>query len=256
MPKVKLNVEELDYASDEAYKSLRTNLRFCGEEKKAIVLTSCTPNEGKSTVALYLAMSLVQSGKKVLLLDTDMRKSVLIGNFTVTEELMGLSHFLSGQTHLLDVICNTDVENLDIIFSGPFPPNPAELLEKPAFSALLEYGRENYDYILIDSPPLGSVIDGAIIAQKCDAAVIVLEVETISYRFVLEVKDQLEKSGCPVLGVILNKVDLRDRKYYSYYYSKKYGRHYGEYYGYGNYKEEKPRKRTRKRRRNIKWVKG
>lgn len=252
MPDVKIKAEKLDYASSEAYKALRTNLMFCGDDKKTIVLTSCTPNEGKSTVSLYLAMSLAEAGKRVLLVDTDMRKSVLVGNFSISKEIKGLSHFLSGQTFLKDVICSTNVDNLDIIFAGPVPPNPAELLEDSLFSILLRYSRSNYDYVLVDSPPLGSVIDSAIIAKKCDGAVIVIEAEAISYRFVKEVKNQLDKSNCPVLGAILNKVDLKEQKYYDYYYGRKRGDYYGKYYGYGSYgniDEEDGRKKGRKRKK-------
>lgn len=247
MPEVSINVEKLDYASSEAYKALRTNLKFCGEDKKVIVLTSCTPNEGKSTVSLYLAQSLAEAGKRVLLVDTDMRKSVLAGNFIIKQEIMGLSHFLSEQGYLKDIICSTQVDNLDVIFSGPVPPNPAELLEDWLFNAMLCYARDNYDYVLVDSPPLGSVIDTAVIAKNCDGAVIVIETGAISYRFVREVKEQLEKSSCPILGAILNKVDLRERKYYDYYYNRKRGEYYGKYYGYGSYgHEDEQRKKSRR----------
>ena len=93
--------------------------------------------------------------------------------------------------------------------------------------------REQYDYILLDSAPLGSVIDSAVIAKECDGSVIVVESGVISYRFVQEIKMQLDKSGCPVLGVILNKTDMKEQKYYNRYYGKKYGKYYGKYYGYG-----------------------
>ena len=250
MADVNIKVEKLDYASNEAYRALRTNLKFCGEDKKAIVLTSCTPNEGKSTVSLYLAMSLAESGKRVLLVDTDMRKSVLAGNFTANKEVMGLSHFLSGQSYLKNVICSTSTDNLDIIFAGPTPPNPAELLESLFFQVLLRYGRDNYDYVLVDSPPLGSVIDSAIVAKKCDGALIIIEAEAISYRFVKEVKSQLEKSSCPILGAVLNKVDLKEHRYYDYYYGRKRGDYYGRYYGYGSYGHEEEAGRKGRRRKN------
>lgn len=231
MAKVNAKIDKLSYECDEAYKTLRTNLQFCGDDKKAIVLTSCTPDEGKSTVILRLAISLAEAGKKVLLIDGDLRKSVMTGNFSIPVEVKGLTHFLSGQTFLKDVICETDVKNLDIIFAGPLAPNPAELLGERQFTEMLKYGREQYDYILIDSPPLGSVIDSAIIARDCDGAIIVIEAEVISYRFVQEIKAQLEKSNCPILGTILNKTDIREQKYYSWYYNRKYRK----YYGYGRY---------------------
>lgn len=234
MAKVSAKVDRLSYECDEAYKAFRTNLQFCGEDKKAIVLTSCTPDEGKSTVVLYLAISLAEAGKKVLLIDADLRKSVMTGNFSIPVAVRGMTHFLSGQATMRDVICETDVENLDVIFAGAVAPNPAELLGEKRFAELLKTGREEYDYILIDTPPLGSVIDSAIIAKSCDGAIIVIEAEVISYRFVQEIKAQLEKSNCPILGTVLNKVDVREQKYYNRYYSRKYGR----YYGYGKYRKK------------------
>ncbi len=158
----------------------------------------------------------------------------MTGNFSIPVAVRGMTHFLSGQATMRDVICETDVENLDVIFAGAVAPNPAELLGEKRFAELLKTGREEYDYILIDTPPLGSVIDSAIIAKSCDGAIIVIEAEVISYRFVQEIKAQLEKSNCPILGTVLNKVDVREQKYYNRYYSRKYGR----YYGYGKYRKK------------------
>lgn len=240
MSAIKLKMKKLDYETNESYKTLRTNLQFCGEDKKVIVMTSCTPNEGKSTVATYLASAMSQAGKRVLLIDGDLRKSLFTGNFEITDEVKGLAHFLSGQASLEEVICNTDQDRLDVIFSGPVPPNPTELLGDKVFKSMIKECRELYDYVFIDSPPLGSVIDSAIIAESCDGSIIIIEAEVISYRFVQEIKEQLEKSNCPILGTILNKVDVRGQKYYSRYYGRKYG--YGKYYKYGHYgKEESER---------------
>ncbi len=233
MVKIQIKTDPLNYECDEAFKALRTNLQFCGDDKKVIVFTSCTPDEGKSTVVHYLAMSLANTGKSVLLIDGDLRKSVMAGNYSIPAQLKGLSHFLSGQVELEEVLCKTDIETLNVILAGPMPPNPSELLAGDTFQKMIEAARESYDYVLIDCPPLGSVIDGAIAARQSDGAVIIVEAETISYRFVREIKEQLEKSDCPILGVVLNKVDIRGQKYYYNYY-KKYGK-YGKRYGYGKY---------------------
>mgnify|MGYP002796826879 FL=1 len=215
-----------DYRSNEAYKTLRTNLEFSGSDNKAIVLTSSTPNEGKSTVSIGLALALVESGKRVLFVDADLRKSVLVGRHRVTEEVKGLSHYLSGQADLNDVICRTQEAGLFVIFAGVVPPNPSELLGQKRFAHLIENAKANYDYVIIDAPPLGSVIDAAVISKVCDASVLVVAAKTVSYKFVRTVKDQLEKTGCPILGVVLNKVDMKQNKYY--------GKYYGNYYGNGN----------------------
>ena len=164
-----------DYRSNEAYKSLRTNIEFSGADKKVIVFTSCTPNEGKSTVSLSLAASLAEGEKKVLFIDADLRKSVLLGRHKVVGDLKGLSHFLSGQAELKDVITKTQDPNLSVIFAGVVPPNPAELLGNKKFAGLINGARKSYDYVIIDAPPLGSVIDAAIIAKNCDASVLVIE---------------------------------------------------------------------------------
>lgn len=240
MSLVKRKEKELDYESAEAYRALRTNLQFCGNDKKTVVFTSCTPDEGKSTVILNLATFLAEAEKRVLLIDADLRKSVMTGNFRIESKSKGLTHFLSGMCELDDVINETDTPGLEIIFAGPNPPNPSELLGGSRFCELLKQAKEWYDYILIDSAPLGSVIDSAIIAKECDGSAIIVESGVISYRFVEEIKDQLEKSGCPMLGVILNKTDYREQKYYNRYY-KRYGKYYSKYYGYGygNKKQDK-----------------
>ncbi len=120
----------------------------------------------------------------------------------------------------------TDIQNLYIVYSGPFPPNPAELLGGKQFKGMLQALRKVYDYVIIDTPPLGSVIDGAIVAGSCDGPILVIESGVISYRFAQNVKDQLERSNCPVLGAVLNKVDMQ---------KSGYGKYYGKYYG--NYGE-------------------
>ena len=228
MQEVILRNIEQDFRSNEAYKTLRTNIEFAGADKKVIMLTSSAPIEGKSTVSLSLALSIAEGGKKVLFIDADLRKSVLIGRHHIHGEIKGLSHLLSGRAELKDVIMKTQQDGLYILFAGVVPPNPAELLGTRRLEALIEGARKAYDYVIIDAPPLGSVIDGAIIARCCDASILVVAANTISRKFAKSVKDQLEKTGCPILGVVMNKVDLKQNKYY--------GSYYGGYYGdYGNY---------------------
>ena len=231
MVKVKISDWKADSSMDEAYKALRTNIQFCGADKKVIAFTSCTPNEGKSNVTFHLAASLAESGKSVLLIDADLRKSVLMGRVQVEEEVKGLTHYLSKQAKLQDVICATNLPKFHIIFSGVVPPNPAELLGGKNFRSLLNALRKVYDYVIVDTPPLGSVIDSAIVAEICDGSIMVIESGVISYRFAQEVKSQLEKSNCPLLGVVLNKVDMQKQAY------GKYGK-YGQYKYYGEYGQE------------------
>ena len=211
----KINVKfqkDLPYSINEAFKSLRTNLQFCGAGIRCIALTSCLPNEGKSSVTLELAKSFSEIGKRVLLIDTDMRNSVLAPKYTEEVRLNGLSEYLIGRLPMEEVIYQTQKENLDIIFSGPFPPNPVELLNSTFFTELLSTAREQYDYVLIDTPPLGAIIDAAVVAPLCDGVILVLASDRISHKLAAKVKKQLEGGNSKVLGVVLNMVD--DKKHY------------------------------------------
>lgn len=224
-----------DYNYNEALKTLRTNIQFCGSSIKAILLTSAMPDEGKTDVSLSLARSLAQIGKKTLFIDADIRKSILVARMQLGFKASGLSQYLSGQKELEEILYHTNEDNLDMIFAGPYSPNPAELLEEEFFDKLLESAKAYYDYVIIDTPPMANLIDGAIVAKKCDGAVMIIESGAISYRIEQKVKAQLEKSGCRILGVVLNKVDLHEDKYYGRYgkYSR-YGK-YGKYSKYGRY---------------------
>lgn len=225
MAMVQVTQNKLEWEEGEAYRTLRTNLKFCGEDKQVIAITSCTPNEGKSSVALQLSVSLAESGKKVLMVDADMRKFALLGRVRVESETLGLSHYLSRQVKLTEIINATDVPNFNLIFAGPVPPNPTELLGSKAFMTMVNTAEKVYDYILIDTPPLGSVIDSAVICEACDGVILLIEAGVISYRFAQDMKQQLEKTNCPILGAILNKVDYSKQKYYGKYYTRyeKYG---------------------------------
>jgi capsular exopolysaccharide synthesis family protein len=227
MSKVTMNdIRKPNYYYAEAIKTLRTNLQFSGKDIKTILLTSCYPNEGKSDIALSLSQEMGSIGKRVLLLDTDIRKSVYMSRFNVEEEIFGLSQYLSGQVdEAYQLICHTNFPNVDIIFAGPSAPNPSGLLGSEIFFDLLEAVRDHYDYVFIDTPPIGTIIDAAVVAEHCDGAVLIVENECVSYKVAQKALSQLEKSGCSILGAVLNKVDTKRDKYYSSYYSR-----YGKYY--------------------------
>lgn len=233
------NLEKQTYARREAFNSLRTNLQFCGVDNKVIMFTSCTPDEGKSTVTMELARSLNDDGKKVVLVDADLRKSVFVGRYRIHSEetMFGLSHYLSGQKKMDEVINHTNIENLDMIIAGPVAPNPTELLGRELFVNLLSALKERYDVVLVDCPPLGWVIDAAVVAPNCDGVVLVVESGAISYRYLQDVKKQLEVTGVNILGVVLNKVKVEGGGYYNRYYSGHYKGYYNKYgrYGYGRY---------------------
>ncbi len=233
-----------DYRSDEAMKELRTNVLFSGSENKVIAFSSCYPNEGKSTVALNFALSMAQDGKKVLFIDADLRKSVIIGRYKLARDYKGLSHFLSGMSTFDEVIYGVENSSLHVVFAGPVPPNPAELLGNKYFETLIKQLRNVYDYVIIDTPPMEAVVDALIIARKCDSVVLVTSVASTSYKIVNNVKESFERNQIKILGIVLNKVPT-DKKGYGYYKYGKYGKygrysHYGRYGKYGKYEKYAP----------------
>lgn len=239
-------VKEQSYTMKESLRALKTNIQFCGDDVQTILITSSIPNEGKSTVTMDLGRSLTESGKRVLLIDTDMRKSVLIGRLRAKNinggEIYGLSHLLSGQRKLEEVLYTTSIPKMFMVFAGPSVPNPTEILDKKYFGELMEFARKHFDYVLLDCAPLGAAIDAAVIAKHCDGAIIVIAQGMASGRLVSSAKRQLETSGVRILGAVLNKVKMKKIGYGSYY-GGYYGGYYGSYYGeYYNRDDEKGKK--------------
>ena len=237
------NIKKQGYTMKESLRALKTNIQFCGDDNRVILITSSIPNEGKSTVSFELARSLTESGKKVLLIDTDMRKSVLVGRLRAVAEkgeIKGLSHYLSGMNKMEDVVYVTTIDRVFMVFAGPSVPNPTEIVEKVYFKELIEFGRKFFDYVLVDCAPIGAAIDAAVVAMQCDGAVLVVGQGMSKARMIKGVLKQLEASGIRILGVVLNKVKMNKKGYgYGYHYGYGYGYGYGSAYGsYGNESEE------------------
>ncbi len=222
---------KLSNMSEEAYKELRTNLQFCGKDIKVIGLTSCIPNEGKTSIAINLALQFAEADKKVLYIDADMRKSVTVGRYRIMGATYGLSHFLAGTKTFDEVISSTNYPGLYLITAGAVPPNPSELLGDELFKETVEDLKKEFDYIIIDTPPIGSVTDAAVVSQVCDGMTLVIMQNSISYKFAQDVKGRLEKANARILGVILNKV-RRDKTGGYYGYGGYYGKYYGKYTKY------------------------
>ena len=217
MQKVSFKPHELPYQITEQIKYIRANIQFCGDEKKVILFTSTTASEGKSSLTLELAMSMAELGKRVLLVDADLRRSTLKSKVANREAVrLGLSHYLSGLANLDESLCVTDEPELYMLLAGPVPPYPAELLAGRRLDALLDWGRKQFDYILVDTAPLGTVSDAALLARKCDGAVVVIEAAKIPYRAVQGVVQQLRDANCPVLGAVLSKVENASSRNYKY----------------------------------------
>ena len=227
MKQLKLKMPGGDsFAFQEAFKYLRTNLQFCGADVKIIGITSCLENEGKSLVSLNVARAFAEMGKRTLFLDADMRKSVIVGRYTNEKDTKGLSEVLSGQVTLNDCLYATNIETLYMVLSGAYPPNPAELLSGKYSDALMKSLREYFDYVIIDTPPLGSVIDAAVIAPKTDGMVLVVGINKLDRKLAAEVLDQLKMTGTRILGAVKNSVSEKKGSYYytrgkNYYAAKK-----------------------------------
>lgn len=229
MKQIKMNIKSTEQNSViEAFKTLRTNIMFCGQDVKTISFTSCTPNDGKSTVSWNLALSIAESGKKVIYIDADMRKSVFTARMRVQSKVKGLSEFLSQQLNIDEILYQTEKKNLYVVFSGKFPPNPSELLGSKTFLSLIAALRENFDYVIVDTPPIGNVIDGAVVSTACDATVLVLSYKNTSYKLAQRIKKQLDQTGAHLIGTVLNKVNVSDMSHGDYNNYKYYGDYYGE----------------------------
>lgn len=229
-----------DFRYSEALRTLRTNLLFSGSRVKNILITSTAPNEGKSMISFDLARVFAESGKRTLYVDCDIRKSEFIKDHQIQGPTVGLSQILTGQVAIEDSFYYDEkLPNLDLILAGPFSPNATELFEDEMCDQLFQFIREeNYDIVILDTAPIGTVIDAAILTKYADGAALVVESEVTSRRLFQRAKEQLDRTGVRFLGVILNKVNMTKGGYYNSYY-KKYGKKYEKYgYGYGSSSKE------------------
>ncbi|MBZ4663241.1 MAG: putative exopolysaccharide biosynthesis protein [Caloramator sp.] len=208
----------------EAYRTLRTNIQFSSLDKKVkkIVITSSAPGEGKTTTALNLSITLAQNGHKTLLLDCDMRKPSIHKKLKISN-LYGISDLLVGEAKYESVIIKGPVENLDIITSGTKPPNPAELLSSQKMLNFISDVEKNYEYIIIDTPPVLMVTDAQVLSKYADGTILVVASGEAEKDAVVKAKELLTKVGANILGVVLNKLDTNRRGYYGYYYHYYYG---------------------------------
>ena len=233
-----MNLPDLPFALEEAMNRLRVNIKFCGNQTRKILVTSSIPNEGKSFVSVQLWRMLAEAGTPTLMLDLDLRNSVLSSRHDMKSdgEIIGLNYYLSGMNEIDDVIYETNVENGFVIPVTNLLENPSVLFEDPRFAELLEELSKRYRYIIVDSPPLIDVADGAMIASLCDGTVLVVRSAYTSKKLVHRSVHQLEQADCTLLGMVQNRVDVSGRRYG---YGKGYGYGYGRYgygqYGYGQY---------------------
>ena len=226
---------ELPYSIEEAINRLRINVSFFGSDIRKIMIISSEPNEGKSFVAMSLWKQMALAKEKTILVDSDMRNSVMVDTYKIIRqdgrELWGMSHFLSDNKKLIDCVLSTDNEYADLLPNVKNIINPSMLLESNRFARLLDVLAERYRYVFLDAPPLGLVSDGERIGHLCDGAILTVRSGVTPKSIIRNSVSQLERAGCPILGVVLNRAGGGHGGYY-----KKY---YGKYYGSDYYKKTK-----------------
>ncbi|ASK62276.1 capsular biosynthesis protein [Virgibacillus phasianinus] len=202
----------------EQYRAIRTNLQFSSvdQELKTIVVTSSGPSEGKSMTAANLAVVYAQQGKRVLLVDTDLRKPTIHYTFRL-DNLAGLSNILVGEKALENVIVSSEIDNLDLIPCGPIPPNPSELLASKKMQSTIQAASEVYDIIIFDTPPVLAVTDAQILANICDGSVLVIKSKDTEVEAAKKAIETLEQANARILGTILNDREKKASNYYYYY---------------------------------------
>lgn len=203
----------------ESYVKLRTNIELSAIDSpiQIIMFTSSNPGEGKSTTASNLAVVYAQADKKVLLVDADLRKPTVHHFFTVSNR-GGLTSVLTGQQSLAAAVKDTSIDNLQILTSGPIPPNPSELLSSKKMANLLVELREKYDIIIVDTPPVLAVADAQIVSTLCDGTVLVLNAGRVKRELAAKAKANLEHAKARILGVVLNNLERKTADAYYYYY--------------------------------------
>ncbi|WP_368503147.1 CpsD/CapB family tyrosine-protein kinase [Alkalihalophilus sp. As8PL] len=203
----------------EQYRTIRTNIEFAAVDEpiRTIVVTSTSPGEGKSTTSANLAVVMAQNGNRVLFIDADMRKPTAHYTFGVLNT-KGLTNVLTRQVSLEEAVSQTKIENLEILTCGPIPPNPAELLNSKGMELLLEKTKEHYEVIIIDTPPVMAVTDSQLLANKCDGTVLVVCSGKTDRQMALKAKDLLSQAKAKLLGVVLNKKEVKPGDNYFYYY--------------------------------------
>ena len=216
---------KLDYAGEEAINAICSGISFTGKNLKRVLISSCGANEGKTFTTLQTAIGMTRRGARVLLIDADLRLSVMKEKYDIHfgGQPTGLAHLLSGQCAPEDAIYHTNIPNLDLLPDGASIKTPLTLLTSAEFDSLMEWAGRTYDFVIIDTPPLGAVVDAAEISRRCDGSMLVLEYNRTHGKALKEAVRLLRQTGTPVLGCILNKTAVSRIGKNGYYYGGKYG---------------------------------
>ncbi len=226
---------ELDYTGAEALNTLCTNLTFSGEGVRKIMTTSCHSFEGKSFISMNMMRTFAKLGKRVVLVDADLRKSVILSKYggRVQQGVrFGLAHYLAGMCSMEDALYETNFPGAYIVPVGREVRNSLSLLSTPKLHQLLDTLAERFDFVLVDAPPVGLIIDAAEIAKSCDGVLLVVNYNAIGRRELIDAKQQIARTGCQILGAVLNNVTFNSYSSKKYYYKNYYRTYYesGDYY--------------------------
>ena len=213
------NFKELEYSGREAINTLCANLSFVGGDIRKIIVTSYMPSEGKSFVSMNLMRAFADIGRRVLMIDADLRGSVLRYEYAIesTDMLLGLTRYLAGKCSIDSIIQKTNIPNADIILAGRTVTNSLPLINSDRMKALFDYTDGRYDIVIVDAPPIGVIIDAAKIAAYCDGTLFVVESGAETRQNLKDGIAQMERAGSTILGVVLNKYKTNMDKDYYYY---------------------------------------
>lgn len=249
---IKPVLSKVPFAVNEAINVLRGNVQLSGNNIRAVAVTSSLAHEGKSSMAFRLAKSMASLEKRVLYLDGDIRNSTTQIRYEIMGDKVGLSEYLCGEASKEKIIYHTDDQWLDMIFTGAKAPNPSALVSGPLFQELMQFLKSIYDYVIVDTPPLNLVIDGLLIAKQCDGTVLVVESGITERAQAEKARRQMEYAGINILGAVVNKVRMNERRY-GYGYGYGYGKYgYGYGYGYGEKESGQKGKGSANRKKNGK----
>ncbi|MBE5772545.1 MAG: polysaccharide biosynthesis tyrosine autokinase [Clostridiales bacterium] len=228
---------ESDFVSHEAMNTLCTNLSYCGPDVRKVMITSRYAGEGKSYVSMNLMRTMAKLGRRVVLVDTDLRASGIQADYQLrysTEKHYGLSDYLSAHCSVAEVLYQTNIPGAFMIPAGHEAPNPLQLLDTPTMKRLVEWLSTQFDVVLIDTPPVGVLVDAVAMAKFCDGALLVVGYRKGNQSEIGEAVKNIKQTGCKMLGGVLNGVKFRSLSNKHYYYSsERYSGHYSKRYKYG-----------------------
>lgn len=234
---------ELDYISAEGFNTLVTNLSYCGDDIRTIMVTSRYAGEGKSYVTMNLMRTFAGMGKRVVLIDTDLRASGIQANYRLryeSEHSYGLAEYLAGHCGIDQAMYQTTVPNAWLIPAGHRAPNPLQLLDTAKMEELMDWLATEFDVVLVDTPPVGILVDAVALAKFCDGALLVVGYRQGRRREIGTAVESIRQTGCRMLGSVLNEVKFNSMSNRFYYYnSRRYDGYYSKYYRRGEKKDNK-----------------